>query len=399
MASPAYLLASTVRTRGRISRLACGRHLKNHEPKSFFALARLRIEPVDFMFRDSCRILTVSLLLAGCSSSGIFSRRDLHEPADVDVASSPEQAATLATAGSRFDDSPKAGAPGKPAAGSRAAVDPKLRRPIAEALAAGRKHETQGNLAAARVDYERVLELDPRNTFAHYQLALMADNEGRFADAERHYLVVVDHTPDNPDLLSSLGWSYLLQGRYADSERVLRDALHIDPRHRTALYNLGWLYGKRGFYDESLAILRSAGSEADAQQALAKLFPQGRPRPDHASDADAPREAAGAPQIRAGTSPSLGDSVTAVVDPDNSGSPMIRPVSGEIASRRSLAAEKSPPGLLPPNIDGPPAWPSRATAPAHGTSAAAQAVAAKWGLFLGPGGTLFPPTQGGAVSQ
>src|SRR5258708_34631649 len=74
-----------------------------------------------------------------------------------------------------------------------------------------------------------------------------------------------------PNVPASLGCSYLLQGRYEDSERTLRDALHYAPTHQTALYNLGWLYGIRGDDDQALAIFRSAGTEAEAQRALAEL--------------------------------------------------------------------------------------------------------------------------------
>jgi len=100
---------------------------------------------------------------------------------------------------------------------------------------------------------------------------MIDDDQGRFTEAENHYLAVLRQSPDNPDLLASLGWSYQLQGKYEDSERVLQEALRRDPHHQTALYNLGWLYGNRGDYDRALAIFREAGSEAQAQQALAEL--------------------------------------------------------------------------------------------------------------------------------
>jgi hypothetical protein len=68
-----------------------------------------------------------------------------------------------------------------------------------------------------------------------------------------------------------MGWSYLLQGRFDDSDRILREALRYDPDNKFALNNLGMLYGTRGDYDGALTIFRMAGSEADAQKALAML--------------------------------------------------------------------------------------------------------------------------------
>lgn len=111
----------------------------------------------------------------------------------------------------------------------------------------------------------------PANSEAQYWLAVIADEQGRFADAERHYSALLKQSPRDPNVLASLGWSYLLQGRYDESERVLRNALLYAPAHQTALYNLGWLYGTRGDYEQALSIFRSAGSEADAQRAIAEL--------------------------------------------------------------------------------------------------------------------------------
>ena len=55
--------------------------------------------------------------------------------------------------------------------------------------------------------------------------------------------------PNNPDLLSDLGYSYLLQGRHAESERCLLAATRANPQHRKTLDNLGLLYAKLGNRD------------------------------------------------------------------------------------------------------------------------------------------------------
>jgi thioredoxin-like negative regulator of GroEL len=144
-------------------------------------------------------------------------------------------------------------------------------RQLRDLLAAGSRSRREGLLAAARTSYEQVLRVDPENSEAHYWLAVIADDQGRFADAERHYSLLLNKDPRDANVLASLGWSQLLQRRFDDSERTLRTALAYAPTHQTALYNLGWLYGTRGDYEQALAIFRSAGSEADAQRALAEL--------------------------------------------------------------------------------------------------------------------------------
>src|SRR5262249_15953522 len=128
------------------------------------------------------------------------------------------------------------------------------------------------NFAAARADYEQVLVLDPANPQANFKLAIIADDEGRFADADRHYSLLLRQNPTNPTLLANRAWSYFLQGRYPDAERALSAALRWDRNHRAALKNLGWLYGTLGDSDRALALFRKAGTEADAQRLFAELM-------------------------------------------------------------------------------------------------------------------------------
>jgi hypothetical protein len=142
---------------------------------------------------------------------------------------------------------------------------------ITELLASAAYSQRARMLSDARSKYEQVLRIDPKNMTANYQLAVIADDEGRFADARQYYFALLRQSPHNPDILASLGWSYLLQGRYDDCESALKDALNYAPAHQTALYNLGWLYGSRGDFEYAMALFRKAGTEAEAQRALAEL--------------------------------------------------------------------------------------------------------------------------------
>src|SRR5262245_45668810 len=118
------------------------------------------------------RLLTLVVLLSGCSASSVFSRREPHEGISRDESfagardSTPrgtwgDSRATRAKSESEQRNS-----------SDGVSTDSKHRREIAEALAAGVRHEQQGDLRAARADYERVLRYDPQHAFAHYQLAV-----------------------------------------------------------------------------------------------------------------------------------------------------------------------------------------------------------------------------------
>ncbi|MGQ0633170.1 MAG: tetratricopeptide repeat protein [Planctomycetaceae bacterium] len=426
------------------------------------------------MLRGNYRLLTVTLVLsAGCSSSSLFSNRETQRSSDADrraVAAgqkSPSKIARVDSASGRKEN-------GSPANERRDASTPQAasRRQIAEALAAAVRYEQQGDDARAEAEYRRILQVDPRHAFARYQLAIAADNAGRFAESEGHYQALLERTPDNPDLLASLGWSYLLQERYDECERALRDAIAVDPEHKTALYNLGWLYGTQGQYDEAQALFCAAGSAADADRALAKLFPEGRPAAVRAAGRDlGARGANGIQQAgavikgsnprsgptsvgqqenehipdwphadgeidsleqmfarldnrkggsrivpTAATAPAVasdpGSTNSGLLMPDpeppaaaRSGFPMIRPRSGPAPDRRpSGSADKGrvgSPGA--PSADtvaqaGPasrtlPDWPYRRPPEARSATGTPSAIAARWGLFVGPGGLLFPPCE------
>lgn len=134
-----------------------------------------------------------------------------------------------------------------------------------------------GRFAEAAALYEQVLKIDPGNPEAHHKLGNIADRRHDFGTAERHYAAAKAVRPDDANLLNDMGYSKFLQGRYTESEQLLHAALNKQPRHQRALYNLGWLYGTQGDARRAYEYFRQAGSEADAERMMARLFPDGIP--------------------------------------------------------------------------------------------------------------------------
>lgn len=145
---------------------------------------------------------------------------------------------------------------------------------LAELIQRGNSEAAQGQFEEAKRYYRRVLQLEPNHPMAHHRLAVIADNQRDFPTAEHHYRIAVEADPNNPNLLNDVGYSYLLQGRYDQSERFLQEALRVDPGLTRAMKNLGLLYGSMGDYDRALAAFRRAGSDQQAQNYLAEMFPQ-----------------------------------------------------------------------------------------------------------------------------
>lgn len=206
------------------------------------------------------------LILAGCASPNFFSGM-----AQAKRQTSNDQFLTR-NAQLRRDSSRGAGTVDDPSV-SPASSNFNASRAPAGGLAQAEQFEQAGQLAEAAAAYEDILRSAPNHAHAHHRLAIIADKQERFAEAERHYLAALKQSPNNTDLLSDLGYSYLLQGRLELSEQALAEALVHDRTHRKALYNLGALNGQRGNYDQALALFRQAGSEADAQAAVARFLP------------------------------------------------------------------------------------------------------------------------------
>ena len=175
--------------------------------------------------------------------------------------------------------------PAKPAAASAdptalaaAEVDPaQLDRLIQQGYAA----ERQNQLDIAKGIYAQVIQQNPNHAVANHRLAVIHDqlaqqgnSKQNFALARQYYQKAVASNPQDANLLSDVGYSYLLQKDYAQSERYLQQAVTLDPTHRQALNNLGLLYGKKGDRDGALAYFRRTGSEQEALAKMARLFPQ-----------------------------------------------------------------------------------------------------------------------------
>ncbi len=129
---------------------------------------------------------------------------------------------------------------------------------IVENLNLGHREAALNRLDQAEAYYRRVLELQPDNSVANHRLAVIADKKHDYARAEHYYLTALQREPRNPDLLSDVGYSYLLQGRREDSERCLMAATRLDPSHAKALHNLSLLYAANGDYDRAFDALRRA---------------------------------------------------------------------------------------------------------------------------------------------
>ena len=155
-----------------------------------------------------------------------------------------------------------------------------------ELIKEGDQLRKNGQYEDARLVYSKALLLSPESPEVNHRLAIIADKQHHYSTADQYYQAALRVRPQDVNLLSDLGYSYSLRGNALQAEQTLKDALVIDKTHKGAMLNLGSLYSQQNRYPEALEMFRSGATEAEAQQYIAKLFPQGRAVGDSIARAD-----------------------------------------------------------------------------------------------------------------
>jgi len=111
-------------------------------------------------------------------------------------------------------------------------------------------------------EYQKALEINPRDPEAHFGIAEAYRRKGLFGEAEKHLLRTLELDPRNLEARLNLGVVYLMQERYAQAIEQ-NDLLMKDPtflRPARALVNRGWARYKSG---------DAKGAESDFRRAIA----------------------------------------------------------------------------------------------------------------------------------
>ncbi len=124
----------------------------------------------------------------------------------------------------------------------------------------GDAYDTYGLLLAAQGRYDEALavqrrahELDP---LAHrLDAATTLLRAGRFEEAIRHVIRVVELEPEFVNARATLGWAYLLSGMPAEGIAQLERAAALAPESTLLLSQLGQAYGRVGRHGEAREIL------------------------------------------------------------------------------------------------------------------------------------------------
>lgn len=135
-------------------------------------------------------------------------------------------------------------------------------------------HNVTGKNDLAMEEFQRALQLDPRNADAINGLAHSYESAGRIADAEAAYKKAIALRPDYWDGYNSLGNFYDRQGKYDDAIAQHQHVIQLTPDNAQAYSNLGAVYVDAGDYKkfpEAEKVLKKSISLSPSYGAYANL--------------------------------------------------------------------------------------------------------------------------------
>lgn len=112
--------------------------------------------------------------------------------------------------------------------------------------ALGRHLQREGRLHDAERAYRRALDFDPAYTEARNALAVLAASRGDLVQAIAMLSSLVASHPEQPHLLTNLGYAHYLNGDYALAKERLMQALSIAPENDSARQKLALVKEKLG---------------------------------------------------------------------------------------------------------------------------------------------------------
>jgi serine/threonine-protein kinase len=121
-------------------------------------------------------------------------------------------------------------------------------------------YEHTGHIADAEANYQRAIALRPDYWDGYHALGEFYDRQKRVQDSLAQYRRVIELTPDNPEAYSDLAVEYMElkdSHSYAAAEASLQKSIQLAPNYQ-AYANLGWLYMEQKRYSEAAPAIRKA---------------------------------------------------------------------------------------------------------------------------------------------
>jgi TolB-like protein/Tfp pilus assembly protein PilF len=131
--------------------------------------------------------------------------------------------------------------------------------------------EYEFDWSTAKKEFERGLELSPRNPVGHLWYAKYLALTGRKAEVLEHRRIAAELDPVSPYALQSVAGYFSVMGRHDEAIELFRNALAIEPRFGLSHQGLGVAYLLKGMTGEAIAELKTANELMQGSRRLALL--------------------------------------------------------------------------------------------------------------------------------
>jgi tetratricopeptide (TPR) repeat protein len=124
--------------------------------------------------------------------------------------------------------------------------------PVQKALENGTAFEEKGQFVEAMVEYNRAIELDPKNTDAYYNRALLYRKQGNSKAALEDFDKIISINPNYSEPYYGRGQIYDEQGKKSKAIADYTKAIENNSNYKLAYYKRCMAYQSQGEYRKAL---------------------------------------------------------------------------------------------------------------------------------------------------
>lgn len=114
-------------------------------------------------------------------------------------------------------------------------------------------YQNQGKLQQTLANYNKAIELDPKNSLAYNNRGLIYDQQGDYPHAISDFSKAIELVPTHFAAFTNRGVVYYRQGNYQQAMADYNQALELNPQNATAYYNRGLTYAAQGDLPQAIA--------------------------------------------------------------------------------------------------------------------------------------------------
>ncbi len=133
-------------------------------------------------------------------------------------------------------------------------------------------YREQKLLKEAEADLAEALSLAPDNAYAHSNLALVFDREGRGSEALEHHRRAAALDRHNAGYVNNLAFSLFAHGKPREAIPVFHEALRLEPTSPRIRNNLGFAYASAGDFRHAAEQFSMGGGRAEANNNLGYAY-------------------------------------------------------------------------------------------------------------------------------